>query len=153
MPCNCEYLEPQAREQESVRVLGFMKEAGLDFNHGGKIDKNYGRVATVDADTAALCAWCEANPDQISKMSLEFQIWWRDHQKYDAKRKLAELKTPFPSIRDNPYAAVLTAFKTLLEICQTKCSPHDEVILKSGHTNHDAMVYANQVLDHVYKGE
>lgn len=39
----------------------------------------------VDADTAELCALCQTI--DVTKYSLELQMWWRDHQKWDKKRK------------------------------------------------------------------
>ncbi len=41
---------------------------------------------------------------------------------------------------------LLAALNELLEICRYKCSPHDEVILPNGRTNHEALVNACAVL-------
>ena len=37
---------------------------------------------------------------------------------------------------------ILESLKELVEICRWKCSPHDEVILPNGRTNHSALVDA-----------
>jgi len=44
----------------------------------------------LDRDTAELCSWCREN--DVQEQSLELQIWWRDHQKHDAKREAEEAK-------------------------------------------------------------
>ena len=43
----------------------------------------------------------------------------------------------------------LECLKELIEICRVKCSPHDEVILPNGRTNHDALVEAVEVANMV----
>lgn len=110
MPCDSSYMEPDPRESESARVRGFLREIGLppkspDLDAGGnsypsyvKQDSIYGNYQTLTEDTAALCEWCSAH--DVSKQSLELQIWWRDHQRADLQREkareadehLAELK-------------------------------------------------------------
>ena len=88
MPCSSEHLEADARERESSHVLELLKEiAGKPFDHDTPA-LYYGRVATLDKDTARLCEWCEKN--DVTKKSLELQLWWRRHQKFDGDRKKAE---------------------------------------------------------------
>lgn len=41
-----------------------------------------------DLMAAKLCKWCQSH--DVKAQSLELQIWWRDHQKWDAKRKADE---------------------------------------------------------------
>lgn len=85
MPCDSSHLEHTAREAESGRVLELLKEVdGKRFNH--KKPSYYGTPDTLDADTARLCAWCRAHEARIPSMSLELQIWWRDHKDIDARR-------------------------------------------------------------------
>lgn len=119
MPCQSDYLEANSREIESRRVIGFMKEAGLDYKAGGPIDNYYGRVDTLDEDTAALCAWCKkASANKIKKMTLEFQIWWRDHQKADAARNSAMRKLNRenkPAHKNRTVIKALRSFKTVIE--------------------------------------
>ena len=87
MPCESEYLRHTDREEESGRVLEFLKEiSGEPFDH----DKPsyYGNVATLDEDTARLCSWCKSH--DVPGQSLELQLWWKRHQKADAMREAAE---------------------------------------------------------------
>lgn len=81
MPCNSDHMEPNTWERESVKVLSLLHEVGL---RKSKPDF-YGSPNTLGHDTAELCTWCKAH--DVSKQSLELQIWWRDHQRWDAKRE------------------------------------------------------------------
>lgn len=84
MPCTGG--EPNSRELESVRVMGFLYEVGLLEE---KPDY-YGDVARLDEYATQLCAWCYAN--KVNTRSLELQIWWRDHQVADKARVDREIK-------------------------------------------------------------
>ena len=42
--------------------------------------------------------------------------------------------------------AIRASLAELLEICRWKCGPNDEVVLKSGRTNHQALVDAHALL-------
>ena len=91
MPCRSDHMEPTARERESLRVLGFHKGVGLLSSHY-EIPP-YGDTANLDRQTMQLCLWCQEN--DVTKHSLELQIWWRDHQAADKKRierEIAERK-------------------------------------------------------------
>lgn len=80
MPCQSQYLEPNSRERESVKVMNLMHEVGLIVNKPGV----YGRPLDLDIHTADLCNFCQNN--DVTRYSLELQIWWRDHQAADRKR-------------------------------------------------------------------
>lgn len=96
MPCNSDYLEANAREVWLSQVVQLHDE----FNYGrpvdaksaawrGYDDRVYSKnVSKAEADqwVAALCQRFKECAD-VSKMSLEAQIWWRDHQKADAERE------------------------------------------------------------------
>lgn len=87
MGCRSDYLEPTAREQESVRVMKFLQEFEALENEKIGI---YGSIENLDWHTQLLCKLCqELEP---SKKSLELQIWWRDHQKADKDRIQLDLK-------------------------------------------------------------
>jgi len=92
------------REAESGRVLELLKEiAGQPFDHENP--SYYGRPATLDADTAQLCAWCRDHGSTIYGMSLELQLWWKRHQRADAKREERErAETRLSNIRDHALA-------------------------------------------------
>lgn len=104
MPCRSDYLEPTARERESVRVLELLREIrGEDFDHDKPHSGSYGSISTLDKDTAELCSWCSENLPPLEDRapalsvpnapytdyipSLELQIWWRKHQKADRERE------------------------------------------------------------------
>lgn len=89
MPCDNSYQNPSPREQESARVIRFLQEIGLPH---GKPHECYGNVGTLDADTRRLCTWCKDHRTEIKDHSLEFQIWWRDHQKADVARAEARVQ-------------------------------------------------------------
>lgn len=89
MPCQSDYMEPTDREKESGRVLEFLKEiSGQIFDH--EHPSYYGHVASLDADTARLCDWCQTHADDLERMSLELRLWWQRHERADAKRRANE---------------------------------------------------------------
>lgn len=93
MPCNGDYLEPNNIEVELSKVYQL-----LDELNGKKLSKDYGdgfdkRVydkgfekKDLDEKVKELCSRLKKEPN-VTKYSLELQIWWRDHKKADAKRK------------------------------------------------------------------
>lgn len=88
MPCNCDHMEASGREKESSRVREFLREINQQpFNHKER-NEYYGCVKTLDRDTATLCEWCASH--DVSEMSLELQLWWRDHQHADRARERRE---------------------------------------------------------------
>lgn len=97
MPCNCDYMEPTARERELGKIKSLLDELDRkEFNHA-KSDMhpevyNQG-ITTVTADVwiSELCQRCRRidHIGELTKFSLELQMWWRDHQIKDAKH-LAE---------------------------------------------------------------
>lgn len=95
MPCNSEYMSPSNLEIQMSRVMAFIDELS-----GGELDKRsfdgyhpdvYGKPLKkefCDDMVARLCSMCKAA--DVAKHSLELQIWWRDHQKADRAREMAE---------------------------------------------------------------
>lgn len=87
MPCQSSYMEPTVRELESIRLQEFFQEIdGNIYDH--KHPSSRPNVNLIDFHTRNLCSWCK-NHD-VSKMSLELQMWWRDHQEADRVRELEE---------------------------------------------------------------
>jgi len=94
MPCDSSHMEATGFEVAMSRVFQLLDE--LD---GKPIDPSgwagYDRRAynmgisspAADAAVAKLCAACEALGPAIKGKSLELQMWWRDHQAADAKKK------------------------------------------------------------------
>ncbi len=100
MPCRSGYHEPSKREIESIKVMDFLyHEAKLIRLHGSHgIDGYYATpdVKDLDEHTALLCDFCK-NAEDITKCSLELQIWWRDHliadeRRLERERKEAEMR-------------------------------------------------------------
>jgi len=65
----------------------FLNEVGEPSPQDGSY-VNRRRSMTNDQMAQWLCLWCKAH--DVTKQSLELQIWWRDHQAADAKREAAE---------------------------------------------------------------
>lgn len=85
MPCDSSYMDANQQEINSRTVLNHLKELGLKT---GKYDSYYGRIETLDEDVRTLCtALRKKTKKQIQSYSLELQIWWRDHQAADRKRR------------------------------------------------------------------
>lgn len=88
MPCYSDYMERNAAEAESAKVIGFLKELGVEPT--GPSHSYYGAPRVLDQDTAKLCAWLRKHPKRIKSLPLEIQIWWRDHQLADARHEQEE---------------------------------------------------------------
>lgn len=95
MPCRSDYMEPTAGEIELSRILELLKEiTGKDYDHS-RAGHGYGdgynsfSQERLDAATAQLCLACQ-NTD-VKNYSLELQLWWRDHQKADARHRDEDL--------------------------------------------------------------
>lgn len=86
MPCNCDYLDPTQKEKNSLNILTLLQE--LNYNTGN-FSPSYGRPTTLEKDTQTLCELCQKI--DVSKFSLELQIWWRDHQRADRERLQKEV--------------------------------------------------------------
>lgn len=99
MPCNGDYLNPTQLEINLSNVYQLLDEVA-----GKKLPKSYGdgydsrvynqglQKEDLDKKVEELCSKLQKLPKtKISKMSLEMQIWWRDHQEADKKRLKEEL--------------------------------------------------------------
>lgn len=91
MPCNCDHLKATSLELEISRVACLMDEIHgkkkINESHWDGYHPNvYGKVNRDLANkyTEKLCSILKE--EDVSKYSLEMQIWWRDHQKADEKR-------------------------------------------------------------------
>lgn len=97
MPCNSDYMEANQSEKNLSVVYGLLDElenGKLPTNFGDGYDKRvYNRHLSkehLDEKTGELCSKLQ-NTD-VSKLSLEMQIWWRNHQKADKERLEKEIK-------------------------------------------------------------
>ena len=94
MPCVSDYMEATDKEVQLSQVCCLLDELdGKKWEHSwwrGYHPDAYGRHHNGDALVAELCSNLQ-NID-VSKQSLEMQIWWRDHQIADKARIERELK-------------------------------------------------------------
>lgn len=89
MPCASEYMEPTLREVELSRIMSCLDELeGRTFDHKKAWQGYHHEVyckdtsqERLDANTRILCGALKRTPkEEIRELSLELQIWWRDHQ-------------------------------------------------------------------------
>lgn len=87
MPCDSSYMEPTWNEREAEKLLMIWDEVA----NGNTIDpQKYGKGYSYESMTSEerddltikLCSKLKDEQD-ITKYSLEVQIWWRDHQTAD----------------------------------------------------------------------
>lgn len=99
MPCNSDYMEASTREVAISRVLCLMDEleTGLAVNTDhqwwrGYHPDVYNASDGSPSDDEVVAELCRrlGEVEDISKYSLEMQVWWRDHQKADQVRKDGE---------------------------------------------------------------
>lgn len=96
MPCNSDYMNASEHEINLSVVYGLLDEIKT-----GKLPKDFGtgydsRVYCkhlskehLDKKTDELCS--KLQKLDVSKYSLEMQMWWRNHQEADKKRIEKEL--------------------------------------------------------------
>lgn len=91
MPCNCDYMNPNENEKNLSVIYGLLDElktGKLPPNFGDGYDKrvynNGSSTERLNRKTKELCSALQKT--DVSKFSLEMQIWWRDHQEADKKR-------------------------------------------------------------------
>ncbi len=93
MPCKSDYLEADGKEVELSRVaclLGELDGKPIDKSHWrGYHPAVYNKKVDGDAMVSELCERLQAV--DVTKYSLEMQIWWRDHQAADKTRIEHEL--------------------------------------------------------------
>ena len=96
MGCNSDYMEANQSEKNLSVVYGLLDElenGKLPSNFGNGYDKRvYNKGLSkehLDEKTEELCGKIQ-NTD-VSKFSLEMQMWWRDHQKADKDRLEKEM--------------------------------------------------------------
>ena len=91
MPCNSDYLDANDQEVEYSKVLALLEELKTNklpkYYGDGFYPKVYNVTNKIDIDKSVkkLCGKLKKIKD-ITKYSLETQIWWRDHQRADKER-------------------------------------------------------------------
>lgn len=93
MPCDSSYMNPTRQELDMSRVACLIDELnGKRFNGAhwdGYHPRVYCKKINADAMTVKLCS--RLQKVDVSKYSLEMQMWWRDHKEADKKRAKAAL--------------------------------------------------------------
>lgn len=88
MPCNSDYMEASGREVALSQVACLLDELdGKPINANywrGYHPKVYNGRADGDALVSELCSKLQGK--DVTKYSLEMQMWWRDHQQADQER-------------------------------------------------------------------
>jgi len=100
MPCNSDYLDPNSAEIEISRVLYFIAEVNGKTREASWLRGFHPAVynSTMpkkerDKFVAELCSLLtKLGEEKIRKLSLELQIWWRDHKAADRAREAYEQK-------------------------------------------------------------
>ena len=93
MPCNSDYMEPNTMERSLSNAMCIHNELdGVTFQeswrkgyHPDIYNKSISKSA-ADTIVSTLCSRLKDHPD-TSSLTLEAQIWWRDHQKADKIRE------------------------------------------------------------------
>lgn len=117
MPCDSSYMNATNLEKELSQVACLLDELdgkkAIDKKHWSGYHPNvYNKSVNADQLVAKLCARLQ-NAD-VSKMSLEMQIWWRDHQEADKKRIEAKIQAAQTETLKQLALAKLTAYERKL---------------------------------------
>ena len=97
MPCRSDYLAASNHEIEASKVLALLEEVETgnlpDYYNDGYYREVYNKNAKriLKEKVPILCEKLQQIKN-VTKYSLELQIWWRDHQEADKKRIQDELK-------------------------------------------------------------
>ena len=88
MPCNSDYMEATGKEVALSQVACLLDELDgkpLDRSHWrGYHPAVYNQAADADGLVSELCLRLQSL--DVTKQSLEMQMWWRDHQAADKAR-------------------------------------------------------------------
>lgn len=98
MPCDSSHLEATHKEREMSMIACLLDELDgkkrINRDHWrGYHPRVYNQRVDADEMTAELCSRLQSL--DVSRCSLEMQIWWRDHQEADrnkAKAAIAKAK-------------------------------------------------------------
>jgi len=121
MPCECDYLEANDFERRMSQVACLLDEIrghknwkdGWDGYHPSVYNRTIG-AALADHWVKSLCDYCQTH--DVTKHSLELQMWWRDHQEADGRRIHRELQE--------------SLIKEEREVALSKLTPYERRLLK-----------------------
>jgi hypothetical protein len=95
MPCQSDYLSANHYEKEISRVACLLDElAGKpidDAHWNGYHPRVYGKINKIAGDLMVQELCNALQSCDVKSYSLEMQMWWRDHQIADDKRRNSEL--------------------------------------------------------------
>ena len=132
MPCRSDEQEPNRIERKLSAVLCFLDELdGKSYTTSdlsGYRKDVYCRNPSLDKldfKTAELCGrLSKMTQNKITQCSLELQIWWRDHQALDKKRKDEEAAKREKELKEiiNARGAdkIVESYKKRLETLEAK---------------------------------
>lgn len=120
MGCNSDYMNPNDAEKSASLMLCLLDEldgkkhrnkSHLDGYHPKAYMKNCSKD-TLDKLTVELCS--KLQKVDVTKYSLELQIWWRDHQAADKARVEQELRDRLQKADKEAALAKLTPYERKL---------------------------------------
>jgi len=98
MPCNSDHMSATPLEKNLSVVYGLLDEVEtgrLPYGFGNGYDKRvycqYLSKEHLDQKVEELCS--KLQQLDVTKFSLEMQMWWRDHQKADEERLQKEIES------------------------------------------------------------
>lgn len=121
MPCNTDHMMPHTREIELSKIAYLLDEleTGVSVNprtfNSGMHKSVYNRGIShskADAMIAKLCG--QLQQADVGSLSLEAQVWWRDHQAVDRARLEAELQAKHDAEAKRAAIAKLTTHERKL---------------------------------------
>jgi len=87
----CVGYEPYFEEVELERMKPLLDELGLTPSTPPRSNTGWPLMDKYHEATRTLCEHLKTlDPSYIKELSLDVQIWWRDHQRVDAQREAAE---------------------------------------------------------------
>jgi hypothetical protein len=122
MPCRSDYMDASKFEIQMSQVACLLDEStsGVPVNtqlgswrgyHPIVYNQNLSKQK-CDKMVEQLCNFCQTA--DVSKYSLELQIWWRDHQKADKERLEAEIRDAERNKQRDKALAKLTDYEKKL---------------------------------------
>lgn len=96
MPCNSDYMEANEREVLLSRTACLLDELNgateINRSHWNGYHPLVYNKGGIDLGDTLVNALCERlQHEDVTKRSLEMQIWWRDHLKADGERLEREI--------------------------------------------------------------
>lgn len=119
MPCNCDHLKATNFEREISKVYCCLDELnGITVESSwrrGYHPKVYNKSLSRERGNALTAELCERlQSEDVTKYSLELQMWWRDHQAADKSRLEREIAEARKESEKQEALAKLTPYERKL---------------------------------------